>query len=104
MPVTMMALYRRPDGGDDALETFRRRYAEEHAPLMARVPGLRSMRVAHVTRALTESDLVMTCEMVFDDAAALDAALASDEMRAAGRNIRDIAPGLLTLLVLEDEE
>ena len=40
--------------------------------------------------------------MDFDDRAALDAGLASDEMRAAGRNLRAIAPGLATLLVLEE--
>ena len=40
--------------------------------------------------------------MEFDDRAALDAGLASDAMRAAGRNLREIAPGLATLLVLED--
>ncbi len=103
MPVSLLALYRRPEGGDEALETFQRRYDQEHTPLMQRVPGLRTMHLAHVSRALTESDLVMTCEMVFDDAAALDAALASPEMRAAGRNIREIAPGLLTLVVVEPD-
>ena len=41
--------------------------------------------------------------MEFDDRAALDAGLASDAMRQAGRNLREIAPGLATLLVLEDE-
>jgi hypothetical protein len=40
--------------------------------------------------------------MHFDDRAAMDAGLASDAMRAAGRNLREIAPGLSTLLVLED--
>ena len=40
--------------------------------------------------------------MDFDDREALDAGLASDAMRAAGRNLREIAPGLATLLVLED--
>lgn len=103
MPVSLLALYRRPEGGEEALETFQRRYAQEHTPLMEQVPGLRSMRVAHVSRAITESDLVMTCEMSFDDAAALDAALGSPEMRAAGRNIREIAPGLLTLVVVEPD-
>ena len=38
------------------------------------------------------------------DRASLDAGLASDAMRAAGRNLREIAPGLSTLLVLEDAE
>ena len=40
--------------------------------------------------------------MDFDDRAALDLALASDEMRAASRNLREIAPGLATLVILED--
>ncbi len=48
---TLIALYRRPDGGDGAL-----------------------------------------------------AALASNAMRAAGRNLREIGPGLATLLVLESAE
>ena len=47
------------------------------------------------------TDLVLITAMDFDDRAALDAGLASDAMRAGGRNLRDIAPGLSTLLVLE---
>jgi hypothetical protein len=42
--------------------------------------------------------------MEFDDRAAMDAGLASDPMRAAGRNLREIAPGLATFLVLEDAD
>ena len=37
---TLLALYRRPDGGDEAVETFLRRYREEHLPLVAGTPGL----------------------------------------------------------------
>ena len=40
--------------------------------------------------------------MEFDDRASLDAGLASDAMRAAGKVLREIAPGIVTLLVLED--
>jgi hypothetical protein len=40
--------------------------------------------------------------MRFDDRQALDAGLASDPMRAAGRILREIAPGLAMFLVLED--
>jgi hypothetical protein len=40
--------------------------------------------------------------MYFDDQRAVDAAMASDEMRVAGRNLREIAPGLLTLVALEE--
>jgi uncharacterized protein (TIGR02118 family) len=100
---TMLALYRRPEGGPDAVETFERRYAEEHLPLIAATPGLRAVRVRSVTQTLLgDRDTFLVTAMEFDDRAALDAALASDEMRAASRNLREIAPGLATLLVLED--
>ena len=100
---TLLALYRRPEGGPEALETFERRYAAEHLPLVARTPGLRATRVRRVSGAIGgETDLVLLTTMDFDDRAALDAGLASDEMRAAGRNLREIAPGLATLLVLEE--
>jgi hypothetical protein len=56
-----------------------------------------------VSQALgAETDLVLITAMDFDDRASLDAGLASDAMRAGGRNLREIAPGLATLLVLED--
>jgi uncharacterized protein (TIGR02118 family) len=101
---TLLALYRRPDGGDEALETLLRRYHAEHLPLVAQTPGLRSTRIQRVTQALGgETDLVLITAMEFADRAALDAGLASDAMRQAGRNLREIAPGLATLLVVEDE-
>jgi len=100
---TLLALYRRPDGGAEALATFLRRYHAEHLPLVAATPGLRATRVQRVDQALGgETDLVLITAMDFDDRAALDAGLASDAMRQAGRNLREIAPGLSTLLVLED--
>jgi uncharacterized protein (TIGR02118 family) len=100
---TLLALYRRPDGGPDALAEFERRYATEHLPLVAQTPGLRSTTVQRVVEALGgETDLVLITAMGFDDRAAMDEGLVSDAMRAAGRNLREIAPGLATLLVLED--
>jgi uncharacterized protein (TIGR02118 family) len=100
---TLLALYRRPEGGPDAQAEFERRYTAEHLPLVAGTPGLRSSSVHRVVQALgEETDLILATLMEFDDRAALDAGLASDAMRAAGRNLREIAPGLATLLVLED--
>ena len=49
---TMLALFRRPEGGPEAQATFERRYAEEHLPLVAATPGLRAVRVRRVTQAL----------------------------------------------------
>jgi len=99
---TLLALYRRPEGGDEALATFRRRYREEHLPLVARTPGLRSTTVQETTARLMGDDVILTTRMEFDDRASLDAGLASDAMRAAGKILREIAPGIVTLLVLED--
>ena len=100
---TLLVLYRRPEGGDDAQATFERRYREEHLPLVARTPGLRSTRIWRVAEALgAETDLVMAAAMEFADRAALDEGLRSDPMRVAGRNLRDMAPGLATFLVVED--
>jgi uncharacterized protein (TIGR02118 family) len=100
---TLLALYRRPEGGPEALMTFERRYVTEHLPLVAMTPGLRGTNVRRVSGAIGgDTELVLITTMDFDDRAALDAGLASDEMRAAGRNLREIAPGLATLLVLED--
>jgi uncharacterized protein (TIGR02118 family) len=100
---TLLVLYRRPAGGPDALAEFERRYATEHMPLVAQTPGLRGTRVQRVSGALgSETDLGLVTAMDFDDRAALDAGLASDPMRAAGRTLREIAPGLATFLVVED--
>lgn len=102
---TLLALYRRPDDGDEALAAFERAYAETHLPLVAGTPGLRSIRCDRIVQGLGgPTDLVLVTAMGFDDRAALDAGLASDAMRAAGRNLREIAPGLATLLVLESAE
>lgn len=99
---TLLAMFRRPDGGPEALADFERRYATEHLPLVAGTPGLRSTSVSRVVGALgAETDLVLLTAMRFDDRTSLDAGLTSDAMRAAGRNLREIAPGLSTLLVLE---
>jgi len=100
---TLLVLYRRPEGGPEALATFERRYATEHMPLVAETPGLRATRVQRVSEALgATTDLTVVTAMDFDDRAALDSALASDPMRQAGRILREIAPGLATFLVLED--
>ena len=100
---TLLAMYRRPDGEPEAQAAFERRYIDEHLPLVARTPGLRETRIWRVVQGLgTETDMTLVAAMRFDDRAALDAGLTSDAMRQAGRVLREIAPGLATLLILED--
>ena len=103
MAVTLMALYRRPEGGDEALAAFRRRYTAEHLPLVRQTPGLRSVTVERVAHAFGETDVAFVARMEFDDRAALDAGLASDAMRAAGRSLREIAPGIATIVVVDPD-
>jgi uncharacterized protein (TIGR02118 family) len=100
---TLLVLYRKPDGGDDALATLERRYRDEHLPLVAQTPGLRATRIWRVSGALGgETDLGLVAAMDFDDRAAMDDGLRSDPMRQAGRILREIAPGLATFLVVDD--
>jgi len=103
MSTTLLALYRQPEGGAEGLATFLRRYETEHLPLIREVPGLRALRVGRVVQAFGQSDLVLVARLVFDDHAALDAALASEPMRAAGRTLREIAPGTVTTVVIEPD-
>lgn len=102
MAVTLLAVFKRPEGGDDAMAEFKRRYRAEHLPLISLVPGLRSTVVEPVSGHFAGDDIVLLTRMEFDDREALDAGMASDEMRAAGRNLREIAPGMLTLVALDE--
>ena len=100
---TLLVTYRRPEGGDDALATFERRYRDEHLAAIAGAPALRASRFWRVSGALgSETDLALVAALEFDDRASLDACLGSDQMRAGARVLREIAPGLATFLVLED--
>jgi uncharacterized protein (TIGR02118 family) len=100
---TLLVLYRAPESGSDALATLESRYRDEHMPLVAQTPGLRATRLWRVGEELGgETDLAFVAAMDFDDRASMDAALRSDPMRAAGRILREIAPGLATFLVLEE--
>lgn len=102
MAATLLALYKRPEGGDDALQTFWQRYRDEHMPLIDKVPGLRGTKISNVSRRYVGEDLVAMCEMYFDDNDALKAAMRSEEMAAAGAKLNEIAPDLLTLLALSE--
>jgi uncharacterized protein (TIGR02118 family) len=103
MTATLLAIFKRPEGGDDAMDELMQRYLDEHMPLIEKVPGLRSSVVEKVSGHYAGDDIVIVTRMEFDDSLALQAGMASDEMRVAGRNLRDIAPGLLTLVALDED-
>jgi uncharacterized protein (TIGR02118 family) len=101
---TLLALYRRPDGGDEAYAAFERAYSSTHLPLIAKVPGLRTVRVARVRRSLTPgSDVALVARMAFGDRDTLRTALASPEMAAAAANLEEIGgSSLATMLIVEE--
>ena len=93
--VKLVALYRRPP--DSA--AFDRHYAEEHLPLVRKMPGLRRFEGWRITGAPGgEAPYYLIGEMYFDDLDALRAALRSPEGRAAGEDLQRFASGLVTML------
>ena len=101
---TLLVLYRRPDGGPDALAEFERRYAvgapaarrpDAGAPRRRASSGSRRRSAARRTSPSSPRWTSTTARRSTPG-------LASDPMRAAGRNLREIAPGLATFLVVED--
>lgn len=96
----LIALYKRPDD----VEAFFEHYEKTHIPLVRKIPGLAKLVVNRVTGSPMggEPPYFLIAEMHFPDKAAFDAAMASPENRAAGKDAMTFAKGLLTLLVAED--
>lgn len=98
--IKLVAFYSRP--ADEA--AFIDHYANVHTPLVHQIPGLQKLVVNRAIESpLGEPPYWMIAEMHFSDRAAFDAALASPENRAAGRDIRNFAIGLVTLAVVEGD-
>jgi len=96
--VKLVALYRHPEDTAD----FDRRYFEEHLPLARKMPGLRRVEVSRSVGAPAgEPPYYLMAELYFDDRAALDAAMASEEGRAAAKNLMSFAGHLVRFLIAE---
>ena len=103
MSTTLLALYRRPEGGRRVSPRSCAATRRSTCRSSARCPACVRCGSADVVRAFGQSDLVLVARLIFDDRAALDVALASEPMRAAGRNLREIAPGIVTMVVVEPD-
>lgn len=91
----LVALYKKPDD----VSSFDKHYAEVHAPLVRKMPGLRTMEVSKITgSAIGETPNYLLCEMYFDSRDALDAALASPAGRAAGNDLMSFAAKYVMLM------
>jgi uncharacterized protein (TIGR02118 family) len=99
--VTLTALFKKPD--DPA--SFDDHYEHVHAPLMAKVPGLKKMEVTRFSKMLTPVNSVIAeqpylqCTMYFDDMDAFKAAMATDENKAAGKDLMSFAGPLVSMFI-----
>jgi uncharacterized protein (TIGR02118 family) len=77
---------------------FDRYYAQVHTPLVKKMPGLRRLEVTRLTGAPSgASDLYLIAELYFDNAAAREAALASNEGKATEADLPKFAKGIVSV-------
>ncbi len=95
----LLALYHQP--ADPA--AFDRYYFQTHVPLAKKIPGLRSYVVNNgpLTVIAGSSAAYLIAELSFDTMADLQAALASDEGKAAASDLSKFAQAGVTLMVFE---
>lgn len=98
----LIALYRTPSNPT----AFDRHYMDVHAPLARKIPGLSRLVV---NRGITppwggQSPYYLVAEMQFPDEATFTAAMASPENRATGKDLRQFAGDLVTLVVVREEK
>ena len=98
--IKLLALYKKPENVDAFLE----HYEAVHIPLVHKVPGLAKTVVNRITGAPMggEPAYFLIAELHFPDRETFDAAMASPENAAAGKDLMSFAKGLVTLLVAED--
>jgi uncharacterized protein (TIGR02118 family) len=100
MTVKLIALYRRPE--DEA--AFLSHYHDVHLPLVLKTPHLQRAVVNRVTGSpMGEPPYFLIAEMEFANRDDFDAAMKTEENRAAGRDLMSFARDLVTLVVAESE-
>ncbi|HTK83042.1 MAG TPA: EthD family reductase [Bacteroidota bacterium] len=99
--VKLIALYRKP--ADAA--AFDSHYYDVHIPLIRKTPGLRKLEVTTITGApIGETKYHIMAEMYYDSLDAMNAANASPEGRAAGKDLMSFAADVVTLFFGEVKE
>jgi uncharacterized protein (TIGR02118 family) len=93
-------LYKTPADG----QAFDRYYAETHAPLAKKIPGLRSYRISKgaVATPAGASNVHLVATLTFDSLAALQSGLGSAEGAAAAGDLPNFASGGADLYIFED--
>lgn len=86
-------------------QAFDRHYMEVHAPLAAKMPGLKRFEIAKVTGAPGgESPYHLIAELYFDDVNAMNAAMSSAEGKAAAKDVGTFAKDIVQMMFCQVEE
>ncbi|KXK51969.1 MAG: EthD family reductase [Chlorobi bacterium] len=89
----------------ESIEAFDAHYDSVHAPLMRAVPGLQSLVVSRNLRSFgADSPYYLIAEMTFADRDTFKAAMATEENKAAGKDLMSFAAGLVTMVHGEAQE
>lgn len=96
----ILVLYGTPD---DPAE-FDRYYREQHMPIAARIPGLRSMTISQgPVQALAGTAPYLTAILEFESLEDAQVALASPEGGETANDLQNFATGGATILLYETE-
>lgn len=101
--VVLSAIYKAP--ADTA--SFDEHYENVHTPLVRKVPGLMNMEVIRFSKMITPptptvaEQPYMQCNMYFENMDTFKAAMASDENKAAGKDLMGFAGPLVTMCIGE---
>ena len=96
----LIALYKHPENKEE----FDDHYFNVHAPITAKIPGLREMKVTKITGSPMggEGKYYLMCEMYYDSLEDLQQGLRSPEGKASGKDLMGFARDLVTLMIGED--
>ena len=98
--IKLVALFKRP--ADPVL--FDAHYDETHAHLMRKVPGLVKMEVTRDLHAFRgEPEYYLIAEMYWKDKESFEAAMNSEENRAAGKDLMSFARDYVTMVYGETD-
>jgi uncharacterized protein (TIGR02118 family) len=85
---------------------FDKHYFEKHVPIAKKIPGLRKYQVSRgpVATPAGPSGLHLIATLTFDNLAAIQAAFASAEGRAAAADVQTFATGGADMILFDTSE
>jgi len=99
--ITLTALFKKPED----TTAFDEHYENVHSPLVRKTPGLRKIEVTKFSKMLTPANGLVSdqpylqCVMYYDNMDSFKAAMASEENKAAGKDLMGFAGPLVSMFI-----